>query len=134
MYSSHKITKADIIENIIEVERELENSNNLKDIAFLLQKKLEQKAQKLRMLEEQQIYEEGSYEYEYSHSPNTNSHMRASRSIYDQPRSNMQDYSENYDYNEHYQNDQDYQDDYEGEYGEGESEYQVSGELHNYIG
>ena len=38
MYSSNKITKKDIIENILEVEKELDDPNNLKNIAYKLQK------------------------------------------------------------------------------------------------
>lgn len=57
MYSSNKISKQDILENIIAVEQEMDDPDNLKNIAFRLQKKLEEKAHKLRELQQQQDLE-----------------------------------------------------------------------------
>lgn len=57
MYSSNKISKQDILENIIAVEQEMDDPENLKNIAFRLQKKLEEKAHKLRELQHQQDLE-----------------------------------------------------------------------------
>lgn len=46
MYSSNKISKKDILDNILEVEQENYGPEHLKMIAYKLQKKLEEKAEK----------------------------------------------------------------------------------------
>ena len=46
MYSSNKISKKDILDNILEVEQENYGPEHLKIIAYKLQEKLQEKADK----------------------------------------------------------------------------------------
>ncbi|CAI2366725.1 unnamed protein product [Moneuplotes crassus] len=50
MYSSNQVSKKDILDNILEVEKEDSGPDNLRIIAYKLKKKLEEKAEKLKSL------------------------------------------------------------------------------------
>ena len=100
MYLNNQVSKEDILENIMEVEREMTDPNNLQEIAFRLQQKLEEKAHKLRELEQQQQYEMNA-EYYSGESEEEESYTKEQRSIDDKyltmSESNMQE--EYFDHN-----------------------------------
>eukprot|EP00343_Euplotes_focardii_P001207 CAMPEP_0205802630 /NCGR_PEP_ID=MMETSP0205-20121125/5021_1 /ASSEMBLY_ACC=CAM_ASM_000278 /TAXON_ID=36767 /ORGANISM="Euplotes focardii, Strain TN1" /LENGTH=244 /DNA_ID=CAMNT_0053069375 /DNA_START=405 /DNA_END=1135 /DNA_ORIENTATION=- len=84
MYSNNKISKKDILDNILEVEQENTGPQHLNNIAYKLQKKLEEKAEKLKSLrisqqfdnsaifkQEQEIQDLDCYELENSQNIHT---------------------------------------------------------------